>query len=193
MSKVNQSIGSNPFCPIRVEVRPVASKTDYHKDSDNFIIDYAEVDHVKITGEKDTDFILDKQVHEISRTPRQDYIDSFRDDVGILNIIEKVRLSGDWTLLNQTHRVGIPSEEKDALGRPVEAIADFTQYQVDKIDALEAYKKGVASSKQLQAIEAFSGLSFQELARMSSQEVDDVVKSIYDKIAAEEAAKKGNE
>ena len=192
MSKVFQSTGSNPFQPIALENKPVACVTDYNKESDKFIIEYSEVDHVKVTGEKDTDFIIDKRVHEVSRTPRQEYIDSFRDDVGILNIIEKVRLSGDATLLDQTHRVGVPGSEKDALGREVEDVADYTAYQVEKIQALEAYKKGVATARQLQAIEGFSGLSFQELARMKDDDIDVVVTSILQKMEQEKAPKEGN-
>lgn len=192
MLKVNQSLGNNPFTPIPEEGKPVVIETDYHKDSDKFIIDYQEVEHVKITGDKDTDFIIDKEVREFSRTPRQEYIDSFRDDVGILNIIEKVRLSGDVTLLNQTGRVSIPGDEKDALGRNVENVADYTNYQVDKVDALEAYKKGIESARTLQKVEEFTGMSFAELAKLSDSELDGVLKSIQEKIAAQAAAGKEN-
>lgn len=39
---------------------------------------------------------------------RQEYINSFREDVGIANILKKVALSGDVSLLNQVKRTNLP-------------------------------------------------------------------------------------
>ena len=189
MSKVEKSleinnIGCNPFQP-NPTPHPVV-ETDYHKDEDKYIIDYSEIEKVKLTGEKDTDFIINKEVVESSRINRQDYIDSYRDDVGILNIIEKVRLSGDVTLLNQTGRVGFAGTEKDALGRPVEDVADFTNYQVDKIEALNAYKKGRESLSDLPT-DLKANNSFESIAKMSDDEIN---KYIEKKVASILAAQK---
>lgn len=189
MSKVEKSqeintVGCNPFQP-NLTPHPVV-ETDYHKDDDDYIIEYSEVEKVKMTGTKDTDFIINKEVVESSRINRQDYINSYRDDVGILNIIEKVRLSGDMTLFNQTGRVSLPGKEKDALGRPVEDVADFTNYQVDKIEALNAYKKGRETLADLPA-DLKANNSFESIAKMSDEEINKYIES---KVAAILAAQK---
>lgn len=182
---------NNPFSPLKD--KPKATETDYHTEQDDFIITYDVVQKVKITGEKDTDFVIKEEVVEVDRTNRQDYYNSMADEVGILNIIEKVRLSGDATLLNQTGRVAILSDEKDALGRNVEKIVDVSKYQVDQIEALEQYKKGAASFESLDP-ELKKKLSFKEIANMSDSDIDAFLKARYDaaKIAAEKkAAEKG--
>lgn len=189
MSKAEKSqeintIGCNPFQP-NPTPHPV-SVTDYHKDEDKYIIDYSEIEKVKITGDKDTDFIINKEVVETSRINRQDYIDSYRDDVGILNIIEKVRLSGDITLLNQTGRTSLPGTDKDALGRPVEDVADFTNYQVDKIEALNAYKKGRETLADLPD-DLKANNSFESIAKMSDDEINNYIEK---KVASILAARK---
>lgn len=78
---------------------PVPTQTDYSKDDD--IVEYEIKEYVVKTGEGDEDFVVKTRVVEKSRIKRQDYINSFRDDVGILNILAKVQATGDATLLDQ--------------------------------------------------------------------------------------------
>lgn len=165
---------------------PVGTVTDYHKDEDNYIIEYQEVEHVKLVGDNDTDFIKTVTVEECSRVNRQEYLNEQSGDVGILNILKKMALSGDESLVNETHRVSLPGLEKDALGRPVEDVVDISNYQVDKIDALNSYKKGAAVFGSLDP-ELKGKKSLEDVAKMSDKEIEDFisnkVKAIYAEIA----------
>lgn len=179
---------TNPFGPIKD--KPKVIETDYHTDGDKFIITYGEIERVKMIGDKDTDFIVLTDVKEIDRTDRQAFLDSQANEVGILNIIEKVRLSGDVTLLNQTGRVPLAAVEKDALGHDVEPIVDVTRYQVDQVDALESYKSGAAAFDSLDP-ELKKKMTFEQVAKMSDAEIDAFLKARQEAIIA--ASKKGDE
>lgn len=179
---------------------PVHTVTDYHKDEDIYMIDYQTVRHIKVISDDDTDFIETVTVEECSRVNRQDYLNEQSGDVGILNIIKKMALSGDTSLLNQTHRISIPGVEKDALGRAVEDVVDLSRYSnIDKIDALESYKKGAEVFASLDE-ELKGKKSMEEVAKLSDTEINDYLKSKIDAITAEvaklraanDAAKEGN-
>lgn len=172
-------MGTNPFQPIETKSLPKAVETNYQKDGDIYVIEYGVKERVKMVGEKDTDFVIEKDVVEISRTKRQDLLDSQSDDVGIMNIIKKVALSGDTSLLNQTKRVGYPGVDTDALGRPVEDVVDITKYQVDRVAAFEAYKKGSALYKSLPD-ELKGKLSLEGVANLSDEAIDAYVKGMLD-------------
>ena len=70
------------------------------------------------------DFLVEEVVVEKERVNRDDYINSFREDVGIANILKKVALSGDVSLLNQVKRVPQPLCDDGK-----EAIVDITPLQ----------------------------------------------------------------
>lgn len=186
---------SNPFQPLKDA--PKHTETDYNKDSDKYIITYGEIESVKILSDKETvstkeeienNFIVNKKIKELDRVNRQEYLDSQSNDVGILNIIEKVRLSGDATLLNQTGRVPMAIVGKDALDHDVEAVVDVTKYQVDQIDALESYKVGAAAFNSLDP-ELKKKMSLEQVAKMSDAEID---KFLASRIPSTEK-KEGNE
>ena len=182
-------MNSNPFSKIDKKSLPLPCETDYHKDCDVYIIDYAEVEHVKSIGEKDTDFIITKSVEECSRVNRQDYLDEQASDVGILNILKKIALSGDTSLLNQTKRVGLPAVEKDALGHDVEQVLDLTAYSVDKIEAFNAYKHGAEVYQNLP--EDLKGkLSMEEVAKLSDEVLNAYLRDKSEAILS--ASKKGD-
>lgn len=166
---------------------PIPSLTDYHKDEDVYIIDYEEVRHVKVLGDDDTDFIESYSVEESSRVNRQDFLNEQSGDVGILNIMKKMALSGDASLLNQTHRVSLPGSEKDALGRAVEDIVDVSRYSnIDKIDALNGFKKGAEVFSSLD--EDLKGKrTLEEVAKLSDVEINEYLKSKIDSITSEVA------
>lgn len=166
--------------------------TDYSVDND--IVEYAEVEKVKMVGKKDTDFIIVTEVVEISRTPRRELINSYRDDVGILNILQKMALSGDQSLLNQTKRIGYgASGEVDSLGRDLEPVVDVTAYQVDRVDALETIKTTKASAKVGLPEELTDGLGFDGLAQLSDDKINAYLENVKKQIlAAKEAAKEGD-
>lgn len=186
---VKLSAPTNPFVPIPKGLREKPCETDYHKDSDKFILEYAEVDHLVSHGEKDTDFVVRTAVEECSRVDRQKYIDSYEVDVGILNILEKVRRSGDVSLLHQVSTPDIPSHEKDSLGRPVQNIVDITNYQVDKIDALNSFKLGAKSFEELPD-DLKKKMSLKEVANMSDQDIQKYLDSIRDLIISQREKRK---
>lgn len=191
---VKLSAPSNPFRPIPEGLREKSCETDYHKDSDKYILEYAEVDHLVSHGDKDTDFTLRTEVEECSRVDRQKYIDSYEVDVGILNILEKVRRSGDVSLLHQVSSPDIPSHEKDSLGRPVQDIVDITKYQVDKIDALNSFKVGAKSFEELPE-DLKKKMSMKDVANMSDEDVQRYLDSVRDFIISqrEKGKEKENE
>ena len=176
-------MSSNPFQPIAPKDAPKCTVTDYNKESDKYIITYDVVQRVKMTGEKDTDFIIEEDVVEISRVNRQEFLDEQSQDMGIMNILEKVRSSGDETLFNQTHRVSMPGVEKDAFGREVEDIVDVTRYQQGTVDSLEAYKNGVEAYKSLDP--SLKGKKNMEaVAKMSDKDIDAYIQAKVDAIIA---------
>lgn len=172
---------------------PVGTQTDYSKDQDKYIIDYQEVEHVKMIGDKDTEFVKTLSVEECSRSNRQEYISSFDNEVGILNIMKKVALTGDASLLNQTKRVSLPGTDKDALGRQVEDVADYSQFVgVDRAEALNSFKQGRAVFASLP--DSLKGdKSFEEVAKMSDADVDAYIKAQVDAYKAQVAAIKASQ
>ena len=112
--------------------KPVPTKTDYSKDKD--IVEYEEQEYVEKTGEGDTDFVVKKRIIEKSRVNRQEFVNSFSDDVGIHNILKKVKLTGDDTLLKQ---------------RPDAPYFDATQFQTSRSDLVNAVNNGVKAFDEL--------------------------------------------
>lgn len=111
---------------------PKATITDYSKDKD--IVEYAEEEYVEKTGEGDKDFVVKTRVVESSRVNRQEYVNSFSDEVGIHNILKKVLATGDETLLKQ---------------RPDGAFIDATQFQTSRADLVNSVEKGVKAFDNL--------------------------------------------
>ena len=112
--------------------KPKHTVTDYTKGKD--IVEYEEQEYVEKIGEGDTDFIVKKRVIEKSRVNRQEYISSFSDEVGIHNILKKVQMTGDETLLKQ--RADAP-------------YFDATQFQTSRSDLVNAVNKGVQAFDDL--------------------------------------------
>ena len=174
---------SNPFRPIPKEYAPEATVTDYHTENDDYIIDYGEVDHLVKHGDKDTDFTIRTDVEVTSKVKRDDYIKSYSGDVGILNIIEKVRRTGDTTLLHQVESPVLPASGRDAIGRPIQDVLDITPYQVDRMEALNSFKKGAISFKELPD-DLKGKLSMDQVARLKDDEIDDYLKNYAAQIKA---------
>lgn len=72
----------------------------------------------------ENDFVVEECVVESERVNRQDYINSFREDVGIENILKKIALSGDVSLANQIQRTPLPIQDDGK-----EMIQDITPLQ----------------------------------------------------------------
>lgn len=125
---------------------------------DNDIVEYEVHQVVKKVGEGEEDYVLEDKVVEVSRVNRQAWIAKDASDVGILNIIEKVRRSGDVTLFNQTHGV-IP-----------DGLQDYTNIPDNAGDLIAGLKSGADSFGALKAI--FGDISFEKLATMSTDEMN---------------------
>lgn len=126
------------------------------KDDDD-IVEYAWKQKVRKVGDGEDDYIIEEVVEEVSRCNRQAFIAKDADNVGVLNILEKVRRSGDLTLLNQTHSQ-ISGE-----------LQDYTNVPTSIGEALSAVQTGADSFAALRAI--FGDISFDQLANMSSDEI----------------------
>lgn len=133
------------------------------------IVNYVRKNVVKKVGDGDSDYVLEEIVVEDSRVNRQAYIDKDANQVGVLNILEKVRRSGDMTLLNQTGLTFEASGDLDSLGRPLGKIQDYSNAPKSIGEALKAVEKGAASFEGLKAI--FGDTSFDALASMSPEEI----------------------
>lgn len=161
--------GINPFVRPTSGL-PVASVTKDTED-DSYIIERAVVDKVVKTGEGDTDFVIKKELKEISRVNRAEYINSHREDVGILNIIKKVQLTGDATLLNQ---------------RSVDiGFADITNLPQDKIDAYKAVEEGVQQFDDLPE-DIKKKMSFKQFAEQNDKEFDALINAKVQKVLDEQ-------
>lgn len=134
---------------------------------DGDIVTYVRKQKVKKVGDGEDDFILEEVVVEESRVNRQAYIAQDAPDVGVMNILEKVRRSGDLTLLNQTHAV-IP-----------EGIQDYTNVPENIGGALAALSKGSSAFEGLKAI--FPDKTFEELSSMSA---DAIAAAVNEYVAA---------
>lgn len=58
------------------------------------IVSYYMKEVVKKVGEGEDDFVVEKVLTEYDRTPREDYINSFANDVGVKNMIRKAIANG---------------------------------------------------------------------------------------------------
>lgn len=135
-------------------------KTKPGKD-DNDIVTYVRKQKVKKVGDGEDDYIIEEVVVEESRVNRQSYIAKDASEVGVMNILEKVRRSGDLTLFNQTHSV-IP-----------EGLQDYTNVPSNVGEALGVLQSGSDAFAGLKAI--FPDKTFEELSGMSAEAIAQAV------------------
>lgn len=132
-------------------------ETKYFGPKDNLIIEYSERDKV-VPGNDEYDFRIDKEVYESKKVNRQEYINSFKDDVGVLNILKKVALTGDLSLINQSNH---PTGDK---------IIDVDD-SIDSIDAMNKYDKAQASFNAI-PVELRGNMSIEQfLDKFSSKDI----------------------
>lgn len=124
---------NNPF--VGLINKPDALTTDFSKSNKDKFEEYVIVDSVKKIGEGDEDFVIDKKCKVITSVNRKDYINSFRDDVGILNIMKKVSTTGDISLLKQRN---LPNMPVDEAGK--QDVIDISDMPVDVQEAVAFVK-----------------------------------------------------
>lgn len=120
------------------------------------IVHYYDKDVVKKIGEKDDEFIVEKQVTEYDRCNRRDYINSHNNDVGVKNMIAKAIRNGesaDYVLnekfkSNQNGFVDMVAVE-DALNDP-DKFASSVQSTIKKLP------KDLKKSKSIKEISQMS-------------------------------------
>lgn len=176
MDKINKINSS--FCAL--DNKPTPTVTDYSVDDD--IIEVEEHEVIEKTGEGPSDFIVKKVVVEVNRVNRADYIASFEGDVGIKNVLKKVNLTGDATLLNQRGASISPE------------LVDITQFPSDKTDAFNAVKEGVDNFDNLPE-DIRNKMSLESFVKFFGQDkFNELVKSQVDAaIAAAQAKKEGED
>lgn len=119
------------------------------------IVSYEVREKVIKTGDGEFDVITKPVVVEVSRINRKDYINSFKNDAGIINVLKKVQLTGDTSYLNATK--GVFMDLSELPGSVAEAEKIINQGKLDATasgisfdnDALNKYiedlvKKAVA-------------------------------------------------
>lgn len=153
--------------------KPKHTQTDYTKDDD--IVGYCEQEYVVKTGEGDTDFVKKVRVVEFERKNRQEYIESFADDVGVLNVLKKVAVSGDESLIKQ---------------RPDPSYVDLTNFPTTKEDMFDTVKKGVDAFDKLPD-DIKKKMSMEQFVNSFGQEQFDAL--IKEKVDAVLAAQKAQE
>ena len=156
--------------------KPKHTQTDYTKDDD--IVGYCEQEYVVKTGEGDTDFVKKTRVVEFERKNRQDYIDSFAEDVGILNVLKKVAVSGDESLVKQ---------------RPDPAFMDLTDFPTNKEDMFNKVKEGVDAFDKLPD-DIKKKMSMEQFVNTFGQEqFDALIKEKVDAVLAAQKVQKEKE
>lgn len=98
---------TNPFVPKKIIVNPVIHRYDNTHD----IVQRELKDVLVSHGDNPEDFVTEKKLVEISRTNRIEYVQSFKDEVGIENILRKFNETGDPSVLNVITRHPGPVDE----------------------------------------------------------------------------------
>lgn len=168
----------NPFIPQKREY-----KHSPYVSSDIVSIELGdEVKKLTDDNTKSEDFVVIKVIKETSRVSANDYVQSFKDDVGIENILKRVALTGDISLLNQRSReVGSVDENG------YEVLQDYTGVPGDVFEAAKIVKSGRDVFASLPA-DLVKGRSFTEFVETAT---DDEIQAYM--VACYEASKKASE
>lgn len=114
-----------------------------------------------------------------------EYIKSFEDDVGIQNILRKVALTGDRTLLNQTGRIG------ECPDGGLEDVKDYTNVPGSKTEAFNAVVAGVEAYDKLPA-DMKAKMSFEQFAQeFGEEQMKAYVNALVEKYNSTKEEKKG--
>ena len=89
----------NPF--VRPKNRPEFEGTKFVPVEEDLIYDYEVKPAIIRTGKGEFDFVTKDKVVLVRKYSRSEAINEHSDEVGILNIIKKVRQTGDVSLLAQ--------------------------------------------------------------------------------------------
>lgn len=121
------------------------------------------VDKVNVVDSKKGTFTTSSEVVETSRIDTQEYIDSFKNDVGIENILKKFELVKDPALFNQVSRPTAPLDEDGK-----EIIQDYTNILTEN-DAINLAQRARVEFESLPK-ELVKGRSFTDFAESCTKE-----------------------
>ena len=125
---------SNPFCPIPAEFAPKAlDPVKFETIREEWVL----IPRSKQVGDDSDNVILEYEAVKKGEIDIQEYIASFADEVGIQNILKKISLSGDTSLLNQTHRESLNPDGG------LEPVQDYSNVPKNKTEAFNAVIEGV--------------------------------------------------
>lgn len=147
---------NNPFCGRTDGVR--FGPNDYK------IKDYAKCNIVQkvnhLDKSDDTVFDVVTEINITDIVSLDDYINSFRDDVGVINILKKVSRTGDLSLLKQCDP----------------GYVDMTNMPEDFIQAKAMYDQAIASYNML-PVEIRGNMPFEEFIKLSADDLNARVES----------------
>lgn len=137
-------------------------------------------DKVVVQDQKNNQFTIDKEVVVTQKIPTQEYIDSFKDDVGIENIMKKFILTKDESLFNQVARPSVPITEDGK-----QEIQDYSGIPSEE-EALKIFTKAKKEFSVLPK-DLVKNRSFEEFAdTCTKEELVSFMKSVIEKKAAKE-------
>ena len=131
---------NNPFAPIPAELlAPQCKPIEYETTvKETVLIPYSE----EVDGDPENVVIKFKPVVK-NEYDLQAYIESFADEVGIQNILKKLAISGDKSILNQTGREPLCPDGG------LEPIQDYSNVPKSKAEAFNAVVAGVQAFDEL--------------------------------------------
>lgn len=171
MEKVVKSSIENPFIG-RTDGVVFAGQVFEDPDKDD-IVEYYEKEKITKIGEGEDDYKKENVVVEYSRVNRRDYINSFRNDVGILNILRKCALAGE--------------DPTDGRFRSKQDYVDMSEMPTDMDEAFAAIKAGSDAWKNIDPALKGKATSIEQFVELMGDE--QVYKFITDEVAKREAAK----
>lgn len=121
-------------------------------------------DKAKVTDTKSGSFVIEQEVVETSRIDTQEYIDSFKDDVGIENVLRKFELTGDPSTINQRVRPTVPVGDDGK-----EAVQDYVNIPTNQEEAMQIAANARAAFKALPP-ELVNNRSFMEFAETCTED-----------------------
>lgn len=121
-------------------------------------------DRVKVIDKKTGDYVIESEVVLTEKIDTKEYINSFKDDVGIENILRKFDLCKDPELFNQTKRVSVSIAEDGK-----ELVQDYTGVPTSEEEALRLAKRAKSEFDNLPS-DLVKGRSFKDFAETCTKE-----------------------
>ena len=174
-----QKIVKNCFSPIPADqLGPQLDPKVFETKREEYVL----IPEAKQVGDDPENIVIEYKPVLKETIDIQDYINSFADEVGIQNILRKLSLSGDTSILNQTGRE--PLNPNGGL----EPVQDYSNVPKSKTEAFNAVVAGVNAFDTLPD-ELKGKLSLTQFVELFGQEEFD--KYIAGVVAAQTAVKEG--